>query len=171
VSTVLLTDPALDDLRRLGPAAAPRAIEVCAALADDPESGTSLVDDTTSFRVLAFVGGSGRIVYDLVDGVVTVRVIWVDGLRSDGQAYAEALRRMQSADPPDLVALARILQRLGRLTGTRPVSRGREPVPDWLAESLVSEAGLSVLEVAAMDALTAFAVWNRVSQGESVANR
>jgi mRNA interferase RelE/StbE len=156
-----LTDPALDDLRRVGPAAASRMIEWCASLADSPELGAPLVHDTTPFRAYVVAGGAGRIVYDIADDVVTVRVIWIDGRRSDGEAYAEALRQMQSADPPDLVALARILQRLGRLTGTRPVTRSREPVPDWLADALVDQAGLDRLAVAPLDATRAFDVWNR----------
>jgi hypothetical protein len=69
---------------------------------------------------------------------------------------------MQAADPPDLVALARILQRLGRLTGTRPVTRSREPVPDWLADALVQRGGQGRLAVAALDAVTAFDDWNRL---------
>ena len=70
--------------------------------------------------------------------VVTVWEVWVDGVRADGEAYAEALERMVSADPSEQVELAGILERLGRITGTVPVPRNRlvEPVPDWLADAL-----------------------------------
>ena len=168
MATVVLTDPALDDLRRIGPTAASHVIEWCASLADDPELAAALVDDTTPFRAFVVAGGAGRIVYDVAEGVVTVRVIWIDGRRTDGEAYDEALRRMQSADPPELVALARVLRRLGRITGVRPVSRSREPVPDWLADALTDQAGLERLAVAALDAASAFDLWNRLSQGRSV---
>ena len=76
--------------------------------------------------------------------------LWVDGARLDGEAYAEALDRMQGADQPDVVQLARILRRLGRITGTVPVPRGRlrTPVPDWLADALVTQAAVDPLTVA-----------------------
>ena len=76
-------------------------------------------------------------VYAVEGGVVTVWEVWVDGVRSTGAAYAEALQRMVSADAPDAVELAGILERLGRITGTVPVPRNRvvEPVPDWLADA------------------------------------
>jgi mRNA interferase RelE/StbE len=159
VTTVVLTDPALDDLRRIGPILAPRVIDWCASLVDEPGAGDPLAG-TAPFRALSVAGGAGRIVYDVADDVVTVRVIWIDGRRSDGEAYGEALQRMQAADPPDLVALARVLQRLGRLTGTRPVTRSREPVPDWLADALIRH-GHDRLAVAALDAATAFDLWNQ----------
>ncbi len=55
-----------------------------------------------------------------------------------------------------------MLERLGRMTGTVPVPRHRvrEPVPDWLADALVERVGLTRLDVAAMDAATAFDRWN-----------
>ena len=70
---------------------------------------------------------------------MTVHEVWVDGARSDGEAYAEALERVQGADPSEQVALARSVQRLARITGVRPVpsDRLRAPVPDWLADVLV----------------------------------
>jgi mRNA interferase RelE/StbE len=159
VATVAFTDPALDDLRRAGPRAAPRLLERCSALVNGPLMGEPLVDATVPFRALDLGAGAGRIVYDTDGDAVTIREIWVDGARSDGEAYAEALQRMQGADPSEQVALARILQRLARITGTRPVTRGREPVPDWLAEVLLA-TGRAPLELATMDARSAFAAWN-----------
>ena len=83
-------------------------------------------------------------------------------MRSTGAAYAEALQRMVSADAPDAVELAGILERLGRITGTVPVPRNRvvEPVPDWLADALLERTSLTRLEIAAMDATAAFDAWN-----------
>ena len=160
--TILLTAPVVDDLRRIGPVLAPRVLDVIAALDDDPLAGAPLVDDGTGYRVLIAEGGRRRIVYSVAGDVVTVCEVWADGARLDGEAYAEALDRMQAADAPDVVQLARILRRLGRLTGTAavPADRLRTPVPDWLADALVTEAGVDPLTVATMDASTAFAVWN-----------
>ena len=59
--------------------------------------------------------------------------------------------------------LARDLVIPARITGVRPVpsDRLRAPVPDWLADALVRDAGLTRLAVAALDATTAFDAWNR----------
>jgi len=133
-------------------------------LEQDPESGGPLVETRTGFRVLDALDGDARVVYSVNRVVerVTVHAIWVDGVRSDGEIYAEALERVRAADPSEQVALARSVQRLARLTGVRPVpsDRLRAPVPDWLADALVRHAGLTRLAVAAMDAATAFDAWN-----------
>ncbi len=165
--SVELTDPAVDDLRRAGPVVAALVLGRIRMLEAAPETGAPLVDPRTGFRVLDALDGDARVVFG-VDGtgaagaVVTVHEIWIDGARSDGEAYAEALERVRAADPSEQVALARSVQRLARLTGVRPVpsDRLRAPVPDWLADALVRDAGLTRLAVAAMDAATAFEAWN-----------
>jgi mRNA interferase RelE/StbE len=158
---VTLTDAALDDLRRLGPRVARLALVEVAALADDPDAGVELVRGS-GFRKLVGRGGAWRIVYTVAGGAATVWEVWVDGVRSAGAAYAEALHRMQGADTPEVVEHAQLLERLGRITGTVPLppSRLREPVPDWLADALIGERALSRLEVATLDARAAFDRWN-----------
>lgn len=162
MAAVTLTAPALDDLRRAGPVAAALLLGRLRVLEHEPESGAPLVDPRTGFRVLDALEGDARVVHSIDAGTVTVHAVWVDGVRSDGELYAEALERVRAADPSEQVALARSVQRLARLTGVRPVAsdRLRAPVPDWLADALVREAGLTRLAVAAMDAATAFDVWN-----------
>jgi hypothetical protein len=139
-------------------------VRILVALEDEPESGRPLVDPATGLRCLT-IAGRWRAVYEPGERAVTVWEIWAEGVRSDGDAYAEALEAMESAGTPDLVQLARILRRLGRITGTVPVARTRvrEPVPDWLAGALVERAGLDPLAVAAMDARTAFEAWTRAT--------
>jgi mRNA interferase RelE/StbE len=167
VSNVTLTEPALDDLRRAGPVAAALLLGRLRVLEQDPEAGAPLVDRRAGFRVLDALDGDARVVYGVhrpgAGEAVTVFAVWVDGVRSDGEIYAEALERVRAADPSEQVALARSVQRLARLTGVRPVptDRLRAPVPDWLAEALVHRAGRTRLAVAAMDATTAFDAWNR----------
>jgi mRNA interferase RelE/StbE len=163
--SVFFADPALDDLRRLGPSVARRALDQIALLEVDPESGEALATAETHYRKLTGREGTWRVVYAVDTGVVTVWEVWVDGVRSNGAAYAEALQRMVSADAPDAVELAGILERLGRITGTVPVPRNRvlEPVPEWLADALLERTSLTRLEVAAMDATAAFDAWNAVS--------
>jgi mRNA interferase RelE/StbE len=159
--TVALTDPALDDLRRAGPVAAALLLGRLRVLEQEPDAGAPLVDRRTGFRVLDALDGRARVVYELAGSTAAVHEVWVDGVRSDGEAYAEALERVRAADPSEQVALARSVQRLARLTGVRPVpsERLRAPVPDWLADALVHDAGLTRLAVAAMDAATAFDAW------------
>ena len=166
MAVVVLTDPALDDLRRAGPVVAALVLGRLRALPADPEAGAPLVDERTGYRLLEALEGAARIVFSsggTAGTDVTVHALWVDGSRTDGEAYAEALDRIRAADPSEQVALARVVQRLGRLTGVRPIPRDRlrAPVPDWLAEALVTRAGRDRLAVAAMDAATAFNEWNR----------
>ena len=90
---VTFTDPALDDLRRLGaPAGAPRARRL-ATLQDDADGSGELVPSHRLPQARAR-GGTWRVVYTVDDDVVTVWEVWVDGVRSAGVAYAEALHRM-----------------------------------------------------------------------------
>jgi hypothetical protein len=163
VARVQLTVPAVDDLRRAGPVLAALALGRLRVLEAEPHAGTPLVDAATGYRVTTALDGRARIVHERVGDTVTVHEIWVDGTRSDGEVYAEALERVHGADPSEQVAVARSVQRLARLTGVRPVAsdRLRAPVPDWLADALVRDAGLTRLAVAAMDAATAFDAWNR----------
>jgi hypothetical protein len=165
VAALVFTTAAIEDLRRFGPVLAPRVVRRLAGLERDPASGTSLVDDATGLRRL--VEGRWRAVYEPTAAAVTVWELWLDGDRSDGEAYAEALDAMQSAGTPELVQLARILRRLGRITGAVPIPRDRlrRPVPDWLADALVERAGYDRLAVAAMDAATAFDAWNSAFTG------
>ncbi|MFI5046339.1 MAG: type II toxin-antitoxin system RelE/ParE family toxin [Acidimicrobiia bacterium] len=159
---VVLTDAALDDLRRLGPALARRAVGQVALLDGDPELGRELVAGS-GYRVLVGGGGASRVVYAVSpDTTVTVWEVWIDGVRSEGAAYAEALHRMQAADAPEAVEHAQLLERLGRLTGTVPVPRHRvrEPVPDWLADALLDGGLADRVELTSMDAATAFTRWN-----------
>jgi hypothetical protein len=129
----------------------------------EPEAGSPLVDERTGYRVLAALDGAARIVHDVHGPTVTVRAVWVDGARTDGEAYAETLERIRAADPSEQVTTAQIVRRLGRITGARPVPRDRlrAPVPDWLADALVGRAGRERLAVAALDAGAAFDEWNR----------
>ncbi len=160
---VRLSDAALDDLRRAGPVTAALLLGRLRALDADPPPGAALVDERTGYRVLGALDGTARIVWSVEPEGASVHALWVDGVRSEGEAYAEALGGMQRADPSEQVALAGLIRRLGRLTGVRPVPRDRlrAPVPDWLADALVVRAGWTRLAVAAMDAATAFEAWNQ----------
>ena len=163
MARVVLTDPALDDLRRAGPVLAALVLGRLRLLESEPAAGSPLVDERTGYRVLAALDGDARVVHDVHGDTVTIRSVWVDGARTDGEAYAETLERIQCRRPVGAGRpRRRSVRRLSRLTGARPVPRDRlrAPVPDWLADALLGRAGLERLAVAAMDAEAAFDEWS-----------
>ena len=60
----MLTDPALDDLRRAGPVAAALLLGRLRLLEQEPEAGTPLRRPRTGFRVLDALDGDARVVYE-----------------------------------------------------------------------------------------------------------
>lgn len=163
---VVFTDAAVDDLRRLGPAVAPKVPKKILLLERNAEAGEPLGGGLTNFRKLVVGNRHWRVVYRIdSDGSIEVCEIWAAGTRSDGEVYAEALARVRDASNtvPAFASLAEVVERLGRLTGGIEPSRhdtSPEPVPDWLAEKLIHVAKMPVAEVAALDAREAFERWN-----------
>ena len=136
---------------------------VCGVLEQEPDAGAPLLD--RAHRVPGARRARRRRPRRLQrrrGDTVTVHEVWIDGVRSDGEAYAEALERVRAADPSDRSRSPDPCSDSPASPGVRPVpsERLRAPVPDWLADALVREAGLTRLAVAAMDATTAFDVWN-----------
>ena len=141
--------------------AARRALERIALLDADARSRREPGDDRNRLPEAQLARRNLAVVYAVDADVVTVWEVWVDGVRSTGAAYAEALQRMVSADAPDAVELAGILERLGRITGTVPVPRTASSNPSPTGSPTPSSNHvLTRLEVAAMDATTAFEAWN-----------
>ncbi|MEW1724865.1 hypothetical protein [Streptomyces sp. NPDC093109] len=85
------------------------------------------------------------------------------GARADAEVYAEATARLREAGGhrPEYSRLAEVVERLGRLAGSRTVAREavREPVPDWLANRLVHTAGVPREKVAALSLEEAVDLW------------
>ena len=108
-----------------------RALARIAVLDADPDAGDDLAAIDTGYRKLSAPEGTWRVVYAVDADVVTICEIWVDGVRSTGAAYAEALQRMVSADAPDAVELAGILERLGASPAPcrSPVTASSNPSP------------------------------------------
>jgi mRNA interferase RelE/StbE len=164
VARIVFTDPAIEDLRRLGPSVAPRALKKILLLEKDAKAGRPLGGDLTGFRKLVAGNRHWRVVYR-VDNANDIEIceIWAAGARSDGAIYKEATARLaQAANArPELVTLTRAVERLGRLAaGVEAADVEAEPVPDWLADSLTKVAGMPRPEVAALDASEAFRLWN-----------
>ncbi|HSA51826.1 MAG TPA: type II toxin-antitoxin system mRNA interferase toxin, RelE/StbE family [Yinghuangia sp.] len=164
MAEVAFTDDAIDDLRRIGPDAVPKVLKKILMLVDEPTAGHPLGGELTGYRKLVVGRNTWRVVYRIVDDkTVEVCEVWAVGARADAEVYAEAIARVRdaSADRPELMPLARAIERLGRLAGDIkvPAAKPVEPVPDWLAERLVHSAGLTREEVASLSLEEAVDRW------------
>jgi mRNA interferase RelE/StbE len=170
VTEIVFTDPAIDDLRRLGPEVAVRVLKKILILMKDPRAGYPLGADRAGFRKLIVGKNTWRVVYRLTGDSVEICEIWAVGPRADAQVYAEATTRVHAAgtDRPELALLRDVVERLGILARNLGLEPDRspvpdpplsEPVPDWLAERLIHTVGLTREEVAAFDLQQAVDRW------------
>lgn len=169
---VVFTDAALDDLRRIGPAAVPRVLKKVILLEQDPRAGAPLGGELTGFRKLVVGRNTWRIVYRILEDNVSVEIceVWAVGARRDAEVYADATDRVRKAAEtrPELIPLAQVVQRLGGLAQVAevPTAPPRDPVPDWLADRLVHTAHLPREQVAAMDLRQALDAWTAHITGQ-----
>lgn len=161
---VAFTEAAIDDLRRLGPDAVPKVLKKTLLLLENAEAGYPLGGELTGFRKLVVGRNTWRIVYRITEEkTVEICEVWAVGERADAEIYAEASARVQEAgtNNPDLVHLAAVIERLGKLAGGVEVAvvEPRDPVPPWLADRLVHTAGMRPEAVAALDLQQAVDLW------------
>jgi mRNA interferase RelE/StbE len=164
MAEITFTDPAIDDLRRIGPDAVPKVLKKVLLLADDSMAGYPLGGELTGFRKLVVGRNTWRIVYRITDDkTIEICEIWAVGARADAEVYEEAAARVKSAagERPELRRLADVVERLGRLAGdvTVPATIVREPVPEWLALRLIHTVGMSPPDVAALSLEEAVDRW------------
>ncbi|MDP9863458.1 MULTISPECIES: type II toxin-antitoxin system RelE family toxin [Streptosporangium] len=167
---VVFTDPAIDDLRRIGPDAVPKILKKILLLLENAEAGYPLGGELTGFRKLVVGRNTWRVVYRITDDkVVEICEVWAVGERADAEIYAEAKARVRAAggSRPEVVRLGEVIDRLGALTdhihtGEVPA---REPVPDWLASRLIYTAGMAREDVAALDLEEAVDLWTEFRSG------
>jgi len=164
MAEIIFTDAAIDDLRRIGPDAAPRVLKKVLLLVDDAEAGYPLGGELTGYRKLVVGRNTWRVVYRITDDKsVEICEIWAVGARADAEVYTEAASRVRAAvtQRPELIGLAEVVERIGRAAGglALPEPVVRQPVPDWLADRLVHTAGLAREEVAALDLQQAVDRW------------
>ncbi|MEU9834239.1 type II toxin-antitoxin system RelE/ParE family toxin [Streptosporangium sp. NPDC048047] len=164
MSDVVFTAPAVDDLRRIGPDAAPKVLKKILLLLENPEAGYPLGGELTGFRKLVVGRNTWRVVYRITDDKsIEICEVWTVGERADGEVYAEATTRVRAAGKgrPEMVELGRIIERLGALVEHIRVEQPppREPVPDWLADRLIYTVGMPREDVAALDLRQAVDLW------------
>ncbi|WP_327049230.1 type II toxin-antitoxin system RelE/ParE family toxin [Microbispora sp. NBC_01189] len=164
MSDVVFTAPAVDDLRRIGPDAAPKVLKKILLLLENPEAGYPLGGELTGFRKLVVGRSTWRVVYRITDDKsIEICEVWAVGERADGEVYAEATARVRAAGTgrPEVVQLGQIIDRLGAPADDIRVEHPppREPVPDWLADRLIYTVGMSREDVAALDLQQAVDLW------------
>ena len=164
MTEIAFTDAAIDDLRRIGPDAVPKVLKKVLILLDSPGAGYPLGGELTGFRKLIVGRNTWRIVYRVVDEKhIEICEVWAVGARADAEVYAEASTRVQAAagQRPEILKLADVIERLGKLSGgvAAPVTPSREPVPDWLAKRLIHTVGMQPQDVAALSLEEAVDRW------------
>ncbi|MQY31751.1 type II toxin-antitoxin system RelE family toxin [Nocardia aurantia] len=169
---IVFTDTAIDDLRKIGPDAAPKVLKKVLLLLDSPRAGYPLGGELTGFRKLVVGRNTWRIVYRVVDQqIIEICEIRAIGARADSEVYAEATARIVAAASriPEFDKLEAVVERLGRSVESLgiPPSPTREPVPDWLAQRLIHTAGMAPAEVAALDLEQAVDRWTEYTSRPS----
>jgi mRNA interferase RelE/StbE len=170
VSDVVFTDPAVDDLRRIGPDAVLKVLKKILLLLENPEAGQPLGGMLVGFRKLVAGRNTWRVVYRITAGKsIEVCEVWVIGERADAEVYAEAKARVRAAGDsrPEVVRLGEVIERLGSLTDHIHVAETAErgPVPDWLADRLIYTVGMAREDVAALDLEKAVDLWAEFRSG------
>lgn len=168
-----LTEPAFDDLRallRLDPQLVRQALKKMLLLERDPQAGEPLHGSLIGYRRLVLGDRDRRLIWRVTHDdsgtvIVDVAEVWAVGARNDDEVYDEMRSRVKlMADSPAMLALAEVIERLGRATASIEATPEpqKEPVPDWLAVRLEQQAGLTSEQVQAMtpdEALDSWTEW------------
>ncbi|WP_019877804.1 type II toxin-antitoxin system RelE family toxin [Sporichthya polymorpha] len=165
---VWLTEPAIEDLRRLDGAPLVWALKKMVLLETDPLAGEPLLGSLVGYRKLVVGNRDWRIVWRATTderGTLTVEVaeVWAVGARADGEVYAEMERRVASlGESPVRRSLEAIVGDLGkaaRAVEVSPVAAAPSAPESWLVDRLVHTAGLRRAEVLAMTSEQAVDAW------------
>jgi mRNA interferase RelE/StbE len=167
---VRLTEPAFDDLQallRLDPQLVRQALKKMLLLERDPQAGESLHGSLSGYRKLVLGDRDRRIIWRVTHDdsgtvIVDVAEVWAVGARRDDEVYDEMRSRVKHmTDSPATVALAEVIERLGRAAASVEAAPEpqKEPVPSWLAVRLEQQVGLTSEQVQAMTPEAALDVW------------
>jgi mRNA interferase RelE/StbE len=165
---VWLTDPAVEDLRRLDGAALVWTLKKMLLLERDPNAGEPLLGSLIGYRKLVVGNRDWRLVWRTTTDargslIVDIAEVWAAGARSDAQVYDEMTARVATlADTPVRRSLSDIIEQLGRrakgLAATAVAAPRSEP-EQWLVDRLVHTAGMQAAEVLAMTSEEAVDAW------------
>lgn len=165
---VWLTDPAVDDLRRLDGAALVWALKKLVMLERSPMAGEPLLGSLIGYRKLVVGDRDWRIVWrPTVDerGAVVIEVaeVWAVGARSDGEVYSEMAERVaampESASRRSLAAVIAELGKYAKGVAAHPPYQPPSRPEQWLVDRLVHTAGLHRTTVEAMTTEEAVDAW------------
>ena len=165
---VWLTDPAVEDLRRLDGAVLVWALKKMLLLERDPDAGEPLLGALIGYRKLVVGNRDWRLVWRTTTDargslVVEIAEVWAVGARSDAEVYDEMTRRVATlADAPVRRSLSDIIEQLGRrATGleAKAVATPRSAPEQWLVDRLVHTAGMDSAEVLSMTSEEAVDAW------------
>lgn len=167
---VRLTEPAIDDLRRLhrvDPQIVRWAFKKMLLLEQNPMAGEPLLGSLVGYRKLAVGDRDWRIVWRVtVDGsgqtLIDIAEVWAVGARADREVYLEMRERIDRHTSGHVAQpLAEVVEMLGRMTwGIEAASEpAPEPLPHWLVDKLTHVAGIDPLDIQGMNLEQAFEAW------------
>ena len=169
---VRLTEPAIDDLRRLlakDPQILRTVLRGMILLERSPDVGEPLPGALIGWRKLVVGDRHWRIVWRVTADesgglVLAICEVWAIGARSESDVYREMVRRIEAAERnPSTTALAEVVRilaaRLGNHQAEAAVEPTADPVPPWLRQRLIHAAGLPAGEVDAMPGAVAMERW------------
>ncbi|MBV1953344.1 type II toxin-antitoxin system RelE/ParE family toxin [Streptomyces sp. BV333] len=176
---VRVTPDALKDLLRLyrqDPQILRAALQKIRLLESNPYAGRPLLGDLAGCRKLVVGDRTWRIVWRVLtdaEGNTSIEIseVLAIGARENNRVYEEARKRLERMEPSEAGAdLADLLRRFGMDSPTQEPSAAppEEPVPGWLRERLLDQAGLPADKVAAMslrEAVDAWTAWTARPRG------
>lgn len=171
---VWLTDPAIDDLRRLDGSALIWALKKMLLLERNPLAGEPLGSELSGWRKLVIGDRHWRLIWRPViepSGALTIEVaeVWAVGARAEAEVYQEMTTRIaQMGDSPVRTSLEKAIRTLGAaaaVSATPPAVLVSPPEP-WLVDRLVYTAGIDRDRVQAMSSEQAVDAWTDYITGQ-----
>lgn len=168
---VRLTAPAFEDLQRLvksDPQIVRMALKKMILLERDPDAGEPLAKKLSGWRKLTVGDRDWRIVWRVSTDesgatVIDIAEVWAVGARADFEIYREMTERVASAETNrPTTALSDVIEILGKAAGTTQASQEpapADPIPDWLAERLERQAGMSEEMISTLTPEKAMEAW------------
>lgn len=165
---VWLTDPAVEDLRRLDGAALVWALKKMLLLERDPNAGEPLLGALIGYRKLVVGNRDWRLIWRTTTDargslVVDIAEVWAVGARSHAEVYDEMTRRVATlANAPVRRSLSDIIEQLGRRAKgfeAKAVATPRPAPEQWLVDRLVHTAGMDSATVLSMTSEEAVDAW------------